>query len=71
LNINNIIHLDEKEIEEAIEKIPEQNNHNVLFDLDDPDWSVFDSLPEWLQSKIKESSDYVDPDDVDNDPAFE
>jgi hypothetical protein len=40
------------------DKCPELVNPSKLFDLDDPDMEVFNSLPEWLRDKIKGNLNY-------------
>ena len=37
---------------------PAQFNETVQFWLDEPNWDMFETLPEWFQNKIKESKDY-------------
>lgn len=39
-------------------KAPELKNEGKVFDLDDPDVEVFNSLPEWIQDKIKDNLEY-------------
>lgn len=40
-------------------KAPELKNEGKVFDLDDPDVEVFNSLPEWIQDKIKDNLEYA------------
>lgn len=40
-------------------KAPELKNDGKVFDLDDPDLDTFNSLPDWLQDKIKENLEYA------------
>jgi len=39
-------------------KAPELKKEGKVLDLDDPDLDVFNSLPEWLQDKIKDNLEY-------------
>lgn len=39
-------------------KCPELKNPPKVFDLDDPDLTIFGSLPEWIQNKIKGNLNY-------------
>lgn len=39
-------------------KAPELKNEGKVFTLDEPDVEVFNSLPEWLQDKIKSNLEY-------------
>ena len=39
-------------------KAPELKKEGKVFDLDDPDLEVFQSLPDWLQDKIKDNLEY-------------
>jgi hypothetical protein len=39
-------------------KAPELKNEGKVFDLDDPDLTIFNSLPDWLQDKIKSNLEY-------------
>jgi len=39
-------------------KAPELKNEGKVFDLDDPDLTIFNSLPEWIQDKIKGNLEY-------------
>jgi hypothetical protein len=38
---------------------PEPLNPQQIFSFSDPDWGVFDSLPGFIQSKIKASPEYL------------
>lgn len=40
------------------DKCPELQNPTKVFDLDAPDMDVFNSLPQWIQDKIKENLNY-------------
>lgn len=40
------------------DKCPELKNPTKVFDLDDPDMDVFNSLPEWIQNKIKDNLNF-------------
>jgi hypothetical protein len=40
------------------DKCPELVNPSKVFDLDAPDMEVFNSLPQWIQDKIKENLNY-------------
>jgi len=59
INIWAIYDLDEKESKEAKKKFP-QVNPSVIFDLDEFDKDVFESLPEFLRTKIMKSPEYSD-----------
>lgn len=39
---------------------PQPENELMVFDMDAPDESVFEKLPEWIQKKIKASEEYAD-----------
>ncbi len=39
-------------------EVPPLNNPTFKFDLDQPDMTVFDNLPEFVQDRIKENLDY-------------
>jgi hypothetical protein len=39
--------------------VPELKNEPRLFDLDEPDMEVFESLPEWIQEKLKGNLNYA------------
>jgi len=39
-------------------KAAELKNEGKVFDLDDPDLTIFNSLPDWIQGKIKENLEY-------------
>lgn len=39
---------------------PEADHAPIVFNLDDPDWEVFDALPEWLNETIKKSPQYAE-----------
>lgn len=38
---------------------PETDTEQMVFDIDDRDQKVFDALPEWIQNKIKKSTEYA------------
>lgn len=38
--------------------VPELENPAVVFDFDDPDMSQWEKIPNWLQNKIKEATNY-------------
>jgi hypothetical protein len=40
------------------EKLPKVINEAKFFDLDNPDVKVFNSLPKWIQEKIKSNLNY-------------
>lgn len=42
-----------------VEKLPELVNPSRVFDLDSPDREVFESLPDWLQDKIKGNLEFA------------
>lgn len=39
---------------------PAPNHDVVTFNLDEPDWEVFDSLPEWMRDTIKKSPQHAE-----------
>jgi len=41
-------------------EIPAQVNPSVVYDMDQHDQAVFDALPEWMQTKIKEAGQRVE-----------
>lgn len=43
-----------------IAKLPELQNPTKVFDLEEPDLEVFNSLPEWIREKIKGNLKYED-----------
>ena len=45
--------------EKEAKKLPALVNETKVFDLDDPDMDVFNSLPDWLQKKIKSNLNYA------------
>lgn len=54
---NNVTNASSMRAKEA-EKAPELVNPVKIFDVDEPDMEIFGSLPEWLQTKIKENLNY-------------
>lgn len=76
VNIGTIYDLDAKEQKDAKKKF-KQVNESKLFDLDEFDVKVFDTLPNFLQEKIMKSPEYAEAlekkivdEDVDNDLPF-
>lgn len=52
--------------------VPEAQSETMLFDIDEPDTEVLEKLPEWIQNKIKKSTQWQQnaPDEaLDNDTA--
>lgn len=46
---------------------PDQINKSIIFSISQPDWDVFDMMPDFLKEKIKSSSEYKAiqrPDDI-------
>jgi len=41
-------------------EVPDQVNPSVVYDMDQHDQAVFDALPEWMQTKIKEAGQRVE-----------
>jgi len=39
---------------------PAADHEPVMFNLDEPDWQVFETLPEWLSDTIKKSPQYAE-----------
>lgn len=39
---------------------PPADHEPVMFNLDEPDWQVFEALPEWLSDTIKKSPQYAE-----------
>lgn len=39
---------------------PQPDHEVVTFNLDEPDWQVFEALPEWLSDTIKKSPQYAE-----------
>jgi hypothetical protein len=39
---------------------PAPDHEPVMFNLDEPDWQVFEALPEWLSDTIKKSPQYAE-----------
>jgi hypothetical protein len=39
---------------------PQPDHEIVKFNLDDPDWAVFEALPDWLSDTIKKSPQYAE-----------
>lgn len=39
---------------------PQPDHEVVTFNLDEPDWQVFETLPEWLSDTIKKSPQYAE-----------
>ena len=44
-------------IQHKVEK-PKPINEQLFFDIDEPDWTVFNKLPQWIQKKIEKSPEY-------------
>jgi len=40
-------------------KAPQQHNRSRSFSLDDPDWAVYEALPEWLHTRILQAQEIV------------
>jgi len=55
VNVGNVSSMRPKEAAKA----PELVNPPKVFDLDDPDLEVFNSLPTWLQDKIKDNLNFA------------
>lgn len=55
---NNYIHITTPMRRKEQENMPGLVNEPKVFSLSDPDMTVFKSLPEWLQTKIKENKDF-------------
>ena len=54
---NNITGVSSMRAKEAA-KAPDLVNEGKVFDIDEPDMEIFQSLPEWLQDKIKGNLDF-------------
>lgn len=39
---------------------PTPDHEPIMFNLDEPDWQVFEALPEWLSDTIKKSPQYAE-----------
>lgn len=39
---------------------PAPDHEPIMFNLDEPDWQVFEALPEWLAESIKKSPQYAE-----------
>jgi hypothetical protein len=39
---------------------PQPDHEIVMFNLDEPDWQVFEALPDWLSDTIKKSPQYAE-----------
>jgi len=39
---------------------PQPDHEVVMFNLDEPDWQVFEALPDWLSDTIKKSPQYAE-----------